>query len=307
MYCEQLNKYQGVKQLLRAETDKQFLPFIAIIKALRENDEDLMYENITDFIYSFTKTLDVICVLKFLSTHLASSPLYPHIAKEFLENHVLDDDIAKVATSGQIEKVVRLAYPFARLRMSEDDRLTWLVMMYETYRFSKSVIPAILYCLQSDRTLVQPFVRNYLTRFDNLDKRILALLTTKDNQDIFRFISRNIVAQLSASSPKKRTAFPFSALTVQDKKRLLTWAYHRKKDMPTSEILRRQVDEALVIYNRLKEAMMARGVLMTRSQLRSRIRKISNIKIRDIVARLLERQYKKAEERHQRDVVRYIL
>lgn len=304
MYCARLKRQKNIDHVL-AETDKELYPLVAIIRALREEDEDLMYENITDFIYSFTNTSDVICVLKFLSRHLGSSSLYPHIAKEFLENHLLDDDIAKVVTPGQFDEVIRLAYPFARLRMSEDDRLTWLIMTCETYNFRPMVVPPILYCMQIDRTLVLPFVRNYLTKFDKLDKRILDLLTKKDNQEIFGFVSNNILAQLSAASPKKKTAFPFSALTADDKKKLLTWAYHRKKDVPASEILRRQIDEALVIYNRLKDVMLARGPLITHSQLRARLRKIPNIKIRTIVARLLERQYKKATARFTHNIVNH--
>ena len=302
-YCALLkNHQQGIEKVL-SEKDKRFSPFLEIVRALRDNDEDRMYENITTFIYSFTDAADVICVLNFLSRHLGSVLLYRHVAQEFLENYVLDGDTASRITPAQLDRIVRLAYPVARPRMAEDDRLTWLITMYEMYNSRQEVIPTILYCLRQDHSLVLPFVRNYLTRFDTLDRRILELLRKEDNQTLFGFVTNNIMGQLSARSPE-RHKFPFHTMTAGDKKRLLQWAYTRKKSpMAASEIRRRQIEEALVIYNRLRDTMRpeSHAPVITLAELRERVRKISNTKIRSIILRLLKRDRRKALDNLERD------
>jgi hypothetical protein len=279
------------------DEDVSIRSFINISRAIKENDEAFYWENINDFIFSIDNPKDVICVIEFYNTHARRRPLYAHLAKEILENYVLDQDNISAMRPHDLKTIITQLYPRIKPVMSKDDRLTWISSLYEVLAYDRSAVPLLLFCLEDDRQLVLPFMQHHISRYKEIDRRVLSMLSAEENDALFQYIVKNVMKDLGKHA---MTRSQFKDMPMREKRNLLQWAFNRTthRSKTSSRPSARSLHDTTLMNNIMSALRNDDIPLMTVGQLRELTRKIQNPSVRDVVTRLLQRLHHRRTTRH---------
>lgn len=297
--CSFIRKYENMSKVLavQAQDDVSVRSFINITRAIKENDESLYWENINDFIFGIDNPKDILCVIEFYNLHARRRPLYTHFAKEVLENYILDADNISSIRPNELKTIITQLYPRIKPVMSRDDRLTWLSSLYEVLSYDRSAGPLLVFCLENDRQLVLPFMQHHISRYKDLDGRVLGMLSSAQNNALFKYVVENVMKDLGKNAT---TRSQFKEMSMREKRELLQWAFDRTthRSKTSSRPYARSAHDTALINNIMSALRNDDVPLMTVGQLRELSRKIQNPSVRDVATRLLQRLHRRRTTRH---------